>query len=132
MKSKMMIVIVAAAVLCGLKVYAHHSFAGTYKLDEQVRIEGKLLRVLLRNPHSYIHVGAANADGQMQEWAIEWGGAAQLARTGVTRDRIRVGDPVIVTGNPSRTPGEPKLRLVYFERPSDGFTWGKRAGEIVE
>ena len=132
MKNKMMLVVVAAAVMWGLTVSAHHSFGGTYKLDEQVRIEGKMLRVLLRNPHSYIHVEGSKAGEPAEEWAIEWGGAAQLAKSGVTRDRLRVGDPVVVVGNPSRTPGEPKMRLVYFERMSDGWTWGKRPGEVVE
>jgi hypothetical protein len=38
-----------------------------------------------------------------EAWNIEVGAAGRLA-AGVTRDSLKVGDPVIVTGNPAMTP----------------------------
>jgi hypothetical protein len=46
-----------------------------------------------------------------------------LANSGVQGDTLKYGDEVVVTGNPSRTPNEHKLRLRTMKRP-DGFSFG--------
>ncbi len=42
--------------------------------------------------------------GQEQRWAVEWGGAGQLAGQGVTRETLKPGDVVVISGNPDVTP----------------------------
>jgi len=123
--------ILAGAFLFGMTAYAHHSFAGTYDLSTQVKVEGKLVQFLFRNPHSFVHIEAPDANGQTQRWAIEWTGGAQLSGSRIDRNTLKVGDPVIITGNPTRTIGEHRLRMVTFKRTSDGLTWGNRQGEVV-
>jgi hypothetical protein len=54
---------------------------------------------------------------------VEWGGASQLSRRGVSQGTLKPGDRVIVTGNPSRNPKETKSRMVSIVRPSDGWRW---------
>jgi thiamine monophosphate kinase len=34
----------------------------------------------------------------MQRWAIEWGGAGQLGGQGISRDTLKPGDHIVVTG----------------------------------
>ena len=111
---------------------AHHSFAATYDEDRRVRIEGRLVQFLFRNPHSFVHVMAPDEHGQEQRWAVEWGGAGQLAGQGVTRETLKPGDVVAITGNPGRNAGEHRIRMVTLRRSSDGFGWGDRPGETVE
>lgn len=132
MKPRMLVLAFVAALLCGMTAYAHHSFAGTYNLKKEVKIEGKLIRLLWRNPHSFVQVEAPDEAGKMQQWSVEWTGLPQLAGAGVTSSTLQVGDPVIITGNPTRTPGEYRMRMLTFKRTSDGFTWGTRRGEVVE
>ena len=43
-----------------------------------------------------------------------------------------IGDEVVVTARPSRAPGEYRVLMVSLVRPSDGFSWGRHAGEVVE
>ena len=131
MKSKMVVLVLAAAFLFGTTAYAHHSFASTYDLSRQVKVEGKLVQFLFRNPHSFVHIEAADANGQVQRWAIEWTGGAQLSGSSIDKNTLKVGDPVIITGNPTRTAGEHRLRMVTFKRTSDGLAWGNRQGEVV-
>ncbi len=125
-----------ALVACCLPVagtYAHHSFAGTYLEDAPpVTVEGKLVQFLLRNPHSFVQVEAKDAQsGQMVRWSIEWGAAGQLSQSGVTRDSLKVGDHVIVTGMPSRHAGDHRLRLKTIERPAtDAVPAFKYAGRF--
>jgi hypothetical protein len=105
-------------------VEAHHSFTGTY--DEKakpVTIKGEIVQFLFRNPHSFIHVLAPDDKGQMQRWAIEWGGGGQIQRMGITRETLRPGDVVIITGAPGRKAEDHRLLIRRIERPLDGWNW---------
>ena len=122
-----------ALVVAGVTTaFAHHSFGATYEVSKQVKIEGKLVQFVYRNPHSFVHVEAPDADGAVQRWAVEWGGTAQLAGAGVKRDSLKIGDKVVIVGRPSRVPGEYRMLMVNLTRPSDGFTWGRNATEVVD
>ena len=46
--------------------------------------------------------------------------------------KVKVGDTVIIAGNPVRTAGEHRMRMVTFKRTSDGLSWGNREGERVD
>lgn len=104
--------------------YAHHSFAATYRESEKVTIEGTVVQMAFRNPHSFLQVDAKDEKGQMQRWTIEWGAAAQLQQQGVVRGTLKPGDHVIVLADPSRNPSDYRLRMRTLERPSDGFKYG--------
>jgi Family of unknown function (DUF6152) len=132
MKRAMFTLVLAAILLSCITAYAHHSFASTYDESKKITVEGKLVQFLFRNPHSFVHVMAPDEDGTMQRWAIEWGGAGQLGGQGVTRETLKPGDKVIITGNPGRNPADHRVRMVTLRRPSDGFGWGTNAGETFD
>ena len=77
-------------------VSAHHSRA-EYYVDE-VEIEGKLVRVLWRNPHPGFTI-EVDADGETETWLVEgWSSLYTFARTGITRDRFEEGATLRVAG----------------------------------
>jgi hypothetical protein len=119
-------------LLCAGTVYAHHSFTATYDTAKTVTIEGKVTQFILRNPHSFLHVAVVDKDGKEVVWNVEWAAAGQLGGSGVTRDSVKVGDPVVVTGNPGRDPADQRIRMVTLKRTSDGFGWGFRQGQTVD
>ena len=126
------ILIVALAVTAGPRVFAHHSFSATYLEDESVTIEGELVQFIFRNPHSFVHVMVTEKDGSKVRYAVEWGGAGQLGGQGVTRETLKPGDVVVISGSPGRNPAEHRVRMVSLRRPKDGFGWGQRPGEVVD
>ena len=132
MKGRLLVVLTIAVMGAGLPALAHHSFAATYHEDQTVKIEGKLVQFLYRNPHSFVHVEAPDEKGDMQRWAVEWAGLGQLAGAGITRETLKYGDVVVVTANPGRNAADHRLRMVTLQRPSDGFTWGQRPGQVVD
>ena len=132
MKTKAVVFVITAIMLSSGAVYAHHSFAATYDQTKTVTIEGKVAQFLIRSPHSFLHVLAKDESGQMQRWAIEWQGAAQLVDAGITKDTLKAGDPVIVTGNPGRAAEDHRIRMVTIKRTTDGFGWGNRQGQVVD
>ena len=121
MKRIACIVIVGGALLSAATVFAHHSFAATYIVDKEIKIEGELVSFMFRNPHSFVHIEAPDDSGAVQRWAIEWAAAGQLS--GVKRDTLRPGDHVIVTGNPGRTAEDHRIRMRSIFRPKDGWKW---------
>jgi hypothetical protein len=114
-------IVAAGALCCAASAYAHHSFAATYIVDKEIKIEGNMVSFMYRNPHSFVHVEAPDDKGQVHRWAIEWAAAGQL--TGITRDTLKAGDHVIITGNPGRTAEDHRIRMRSIFRPKDGFKW---------
>ena len=133
MKRRLAVLLVAGAFAAiGGRAYGHHSFSATYLEDQSVTIEGELLQFLFRNPHSFVHVMVKDKDGTMTRYAVEWGGAGQLDGQGVTRETLKPGDYVVISGSPGRNPADHRVRMVSLRRPKDGFGWGQRPGEVVD
>jgi DNA/RNA endonuclease YhcR with UshA esterase domain len=132
MRIRSVLLLAAAAVIVATAASAHHSFGATYEVSKEIKLDGKIVQFVYRNPHSFVHVEAPDTAGAQQRWAIEWAGTAQLTGQGITRDTLKVGDAVTVVGRPSRVPGEYRVLMVNLKRPSDGFTWGSRASEVVD
>ncbi len=132
MTRKLALVVLGGAWLSGMTAYAHHSQAAQYDTSKKVTIEGTLVQIQFRNPHTFVHVEAPDEKGVVHRWSIEWGGAGQLTFQGVTRTTLKYGDIVTITASPSRTPNDHKLHMVTIKRASDGFGWGTRAGEVVD
>ena len=129
--NRISVFLVAAVMLVwGVSAYSHHSAVAVYNVADQSEIQGELVQISLRNPHSFVYVMAPDASGEMRRWGIEWGGARQLAEQGAA-SAFKVGDEVIVTGNPGRNPRDRRMLMVSIVRPSDGFRWGLREGEVV-
>ena len=111
-------------LLAAASALAHHSFTATYDESEEVRIEGTLVAFHFRNPHASVDILVEDENGATERWGIEWGGAGQLSGQGVTRESLKAGDHVVITGNPARDPNSRRLRMQSLLRPSDGFGWG--------
>ena len=113
---------------------AHHSYGATYDTSREVRLDGKLVQFVFRNPHSFVHVQAPDESGASQRWAVEWSGTAQLANNGITRDTLRGRRrrrhrraALAGAGRIPRADGEPqaagrRLQLGHPRRRSGGLT----------
>ena len=124
MQYRVVIILAIGACLLAARAGAHHSFAATYFEDKTQKIEGDIVQFMFRNPHAWVHVMAPDENGEMQRWGVEWGGAGALTGQGVTRESLKAGDVVVITGNPGRNPIDHRLRMRSLLRPSDGFGWG--------
>ena len=122
---------IAAAMLSSLPAQAHHSFGGTYDVQKHITIKGKMVQVTLRSPHSFLYVEVEDADGSVQRWVIEGAGAGQFAQQGIDKNVFKIGDPVEVVANPSRSPNSTRARLIRITRTTDGKSWGAGAAETV-
>ena len=129
---RIIMVAISAAMLVATAAYAHHSYGATYDTGKEVKLEGKLVQFVFRNPHAFVQMEAADEKGVKQRWSIEWSGTTQLGAAGITHESLRVGDQIVVVARPSRVPGEYRALMVNLKRPADGFSWGSRDGEKVD
>jgi len=81
---------------------AHHAFAAEFDADKPVRLEGRIARMELINPHSWIHLDVTNPDGTVTRWMVEGGPPNLLFRRGFTEDTLPVGTEIIVEGFQAR------------------------------
>ena len=132
MRRHPIVLVVIGALLCSGRMSAHHSFAATYLERETISVEGDLVQFEFRNPHSYVQLEAKDAGGNVVRWTIEWAAPQQLAGRGITRETLRPGDHVIITGNPGRNPADHRIRMLTLLRPKDNFGWGQAPDEVFK
>jgi hypothetical protein len=123
MKCRTMLLAMAGMAVSAFTASAHHSLDKTYELKKEVRLEGKVFQLLLRNPHSFLQLEAPDAAGTIQRWSLEWTGAGSLAKAGIKLDTLKNGDALIVTLHPSFTAGDHRGVLSTLHRSSDGLAW---------
>jgi hypothetical protein len=115
--------VVGALAYGGVRVGAHHSFAAFYLEDDALTIEGELVQITYRNPHSFLHVLVRDRAGREQRWAVEWGSSVEIRRQESPAETLRIGDHLVVSGSPWRDPSAHRLRMRNMIRPRDGRQW---------
>jgi Family of unknown function (DUF6152) len=118
-----LVLLAALALLGTVPASGHHSFAAYYFEDQSVAIEGDVVELDYRNPHAWVHVMALDLNGKTQKVSAEWASPGRLNQQGITKDTLKPGDRVIITGSPSRDESAYKLHLKGIERRADGWKW---------
>jgi uncharacterized protein DUF6152 len=129
MKNRVTRMIILTTLASAVTVFPHHSVSALYDPAKTVKIEGKIVSFAFRSPHSLLIVEAPDPQGTVQRWDVAWNAARELAGQNITRESIKAGDKVVITGNPGRRAEDHIIRMVTFLRPADGLTWGNRSGE---
>src|SRR4051794_13897655 len=70
-----------ALAIYAMPAFAHHSFA-MFDANKKTTLQGTIKAFEWTNPHSWILMNVANAQGQPETWAIEAGAPAGLAQQG--------------------------------------------------
>lgn len=94
--------VIAAATLSTPDAGAHHSFAAEFSYELTGTIEGEVIEALFVNPHARFFVAVKNEHGEEVIWDAQTRSTSALTRAGWTKDKIRVGDWVILEGNLGR------------------------------
>jgi hypothetical protein len=103
-------------------VSAHHSISAVYDSKQSVTVEGVVTEFHFVNPHPYLVIEGKEQGSEARPWHLEMDNRGELAAIGVTKDTLRPGDRVVVTGSRSRTERQ-SLYVRKLVRPADGFEY---------
>jgi len=101
MKSKLIAVVVAGLglLLCTVPMLAHHSFAAEYDSAKPITLTGTVTKVEWMNPHARFYIDVKDEKGEMNNWELELGSPNGLMRQGWTRNSLKKGDQVTISGS---------------------------------
>jgi len=99
MRNTLAVLVASAAVLLSAApVLAHHAFAAEFDEKKPVKLQGKVTKWELVNPHSWIHLDVKNADGSITPWMVEGGSPNALFRNGFDKNSLPAGTEIVVEG----------------------------------
>jgi hypothetical protein len=81
---------------------AHHSFSAEFDANSPIELTGVVTKVEWMNPHTFFYIDVEGENGEYQNWALELGSPNGLMRRGWTRNSLKVGDTVTVSGSRAR------------------------------
>jgi hypothetical protein len=84
--------------LTSTRTIAHHSFAAEFSAAAPVQLQGTISRIDFVNPHVWIYLDVKQPDGTIENWQVEMTAPNRLARQGLTRNSLRAGSDVSITG----------------------------------
>lgn len=97
-------------------VAAHHSFAVHFVADHTVTVSGVVDAFRFTNPHGVLDFTVTGEDGMAVKWRAETNSPSVLRRRGWSRDSLKPGDRITITGFPSRDEGNyMRISVIEFE-----------------
>ncbi len=105
MSAKLVAIFSAAAGLLFFSVasFAHHGTSIVYDLNQTVNITGTITDFQFVNPHTLIFFDVTGEDGTVVGWLAGLSGPNSLGRRdGWSRDTLKPGDQISITGAPAR------------------------------
>ena len=88
----------ALALAAAAPLLAHHAFSAEFDANAPVTLRGPVTKVEWINPHAWIHMENQAKDGKKEAWMVEGGTPNTLQRNGVSRDSLKVGTIIVVSG----------------------------------
>jgi len=85
-------------ILAAAPLRAHHAFSAEFDADKPLKLEGTLVKTEWINPHAWLHIEVKKPDGKTEVWMIEGGTPNTLMRRGISRDTLKIGEAIAVTG----------------------------------
>jgi hypothetical protein len=111
-KAKVLIVaplLVSLFIVAG-PAWAHHASRQVYE-GKTIMLMGVVTDYEWANPHSVLSIAVKDKKGQVEEWHAEILPPSEMIRAGWTKESLKPGDEVTLTGRP----GKYEQRILWLE-----------------
>jgi len=81
------------------QTWAHHAYAAEFDLSKPVKLTGVVTRVEWTNPHIWIYLDVKDESGKVTNWGFSASPPGMLQRRGITRNSIKLGDTLTISGH---------------------------------
>jgi hypothetical protein len=98
MRKTLTFAIALAGLMSAVPAWAHHAFEAEFDQNKPVMLVGKVTSMEWINPHSWIHIDVADANGNVTNWMVECGSPNIMLPRGFTKRSLEVGTEVTVKG----------------------------------
>lgn len=92
----------ALLLILSAPVLAHHGTAA-FDTSQTVTVKATMVQFDFTNPHCELFFNVKNDKGEMEKWEGELTAPNKLARAGWTKETLKPGDAVTVSGYVSKT-----------------------------
>jgi hypothetical protein len=99
--------LIALFLLGSNAVFAHHGTAN-YDTTKSVTVKGAVTNFQFINPHVIISLDVKDEKGKVQNWQGGLTSPNHLMRTGWTKDTLKTGDVITLSGFPAKS-GAPEM-----------------------
>ena len=108
-----------------VSAWAHHG-PGTFDLSKSITLSGKLTKIELINPHSWLYFDVADTNGRVSHHRCEMRSVHVLRRSGWTKELFPVGQKITVEAAPDRADANScYLNTIKFENGSHMDRYGQ-------
>jgi hypothetical protein len=119
------IVFIIAALSFAAPALAHHG-GGTFDNTRTIELTGRLTRLDLINPHSWIYFDVTDKDGKVSAFRCEMRSATVLRRSGWKEEMFKPGQRVRIEAQPDRKdPNSCYLNTIILEDGSRADRYGQ-------
>ena|SRR5579862_9134905 len=117
-------------LLSSAPVFAHHG-AVAYDMKKVTTLQGIISEFRYTNPHSEIYFDVVDANGKTQKWVAEAVSVPAMSRSGWTKNSLKPGDKVSVTGNVAKN-GTFTMRFASLTFPDGRKLTYERAEDYAQ
>jgi uncharacterized protein DUF6152 len=130
MKAKWMGLLAGGLVMAAIPGFAHHSFSAEYDGTKTISLKGAVTKVEWMNPHARFYVDVKGDDGKVVNWEFELGSPNGLMRSGWTKNSLKIGEVVQVSGSRAKDGSNlVNARTVAFEDGKKVFSGNSSADD---
>ena len=119
MRKTGLLVAVAGILLSAVgPVLAHHAFSSEFDQAKPIKLSGEITKLEWVNPHAWLFIDVKGADGSVVGWRFEMGAPNTLLRAGWSKNDVKPGIAVTISGFLARSGGA--VGNAYQVRLPDG------------
>jgi len=122
-KVLLLVPVIVSVLTCSSSLWAHHASRQVYE-GKSITLMGVVTDYEWANPHSVLSIAVKDGKGNVEEWHAEILPPTEMLRAGWTKESLKAGDEVTLTGRPGKY-AQRILWLEYLVTP-DGRKLGRK------